>query len=85
MTVLLLLLAISVARAEFCATKPDTSIPDTVDTHWRSQLVDGHKCWYRSDRKLPNEDLIWSYNSKEFDEEGKVTDRKFFTPDELKR
>jgi hypothetical protein len=49
--------------------------------HWRSQLVDGDKCWYRSDRKLPNEDLIWSYGSKEFDEEDKVTGRKFFTPE----
>jgi hypothetical protein len=34
---------------------------------------------------LPKEDLIWSYDSKEFDEEGKVTGRKFFTPEELKR
>jgi len=24
--------------------KPDTSIPDEDDIHWRSQLVDGHKC-----------------------------------------
>jgi hypothetical protein len=34
---------------------------------------------------LPKEDLIWSYDSKEFDEEGKVTGRKFFTPEELQR
>ena len=84
-TVLLLFLTASAARAEFCASKPDKSIPDTADMHWQWQLVDGHKCWYRSDRKLPKEDLIWSYDSKEFDEEGKVTGRKFFTPEELKR
>jgi len=85
MTVLLLLLTISVARAEFCATKPDRSIPDTDDMHWQWLFVDGHKCWYRSNRKLPKEELIWSYDSKEFDEEGKVTGRKFYTPEELDR
>ena len=36
---LLLFLTASAARAEFCATKPDKSIPDTADMRWQSQLV----------------------------------------------
>jgi hypothetical protein len=41
------------------------------------------KCWFRANRLLPKEDLVPAFDAKEFDEEGVVTGRKFYAPEEL--
>jgi hypothetical protein len=41
------------------------------------------KCWFRANRLLPKEDLVPAFDAKEFNEEGVVTGRKFYAPEEL--
>jgi hypothetical protein len=68
-------------RAEFCYHKAnDPSVEKRSGHSWRSRQVDGQKCWYYGHGVLPKEDLIWSYDSDEFDSEGKVIGRKFYPP-----
>jgi hypothetical protein len=30
-------------------------------------MVDGKKCYFRADKLLPREDLVWSYDAKKLD------------------
>ena len=48
--------------------------------------MDGKKCYFRADNLLPREDLVWSYDAKQFDldEGATVKGRRHYTPQELK-
>jgi len=49
-------------------------------------MVDGKKCYFRADKLLPKEDLVWSYDAKQFDldEGATVKGRRHYTLRELK-
>jgi hypothetical protein len=49
-------------------------------------MVDGKKCYFRADKLLPRENLVWSYDAKQLDldEGATVTGRRQYTPQELK-
>jgi hypothetical protein len=76
---LLLLFLSTPGHAEFCYYKPNDPSVEKHPAHSRRQRkVDGQKCWYYARDELPKEDLIWLYDSREFDEEGKVTGRTLY-------
>jgi hypothetical protein len=76
---LLLLFLSTPGHAEFCYYKPnDPSVEKHPGYSWRQRKVDGQKCWYYARNELPKEDLIWLYDSREFDAEGKVTGRTLY-------
>ena len=47
-------------------------------------MINGQKCYFRANRLLPKEDLVPAFDAKEFNEEGFVTGRKFYAPEELR-
>ena len=69
---------------EFCSTKPEPAATEPPEWHWR--LVDGKKCYFRANKLLPKEDLVWSYDAKQFDrdEGGTVKGQRHYTAQELK-
>jgi hypothetical protein len=69
---------------EFCSSKPEPVATEPPEWHWR--MVDGKKCYFRADKLLPREDLVWSYDAKQFDLNEGVTvkGRRHYTVQELK-
>ena len=84
--VLVALLAAPVAliAVEFCSPKPEPAATEPPEWHWR--MVDGKKCYFRANKLLPKEDLIWSYEAKQFDldEGATVKGQRHYTLKELK-
>jgi hypothetical protein len=83
MILLLLALLLPPAHAELCWSHPDRTIADDGDISWHWRMINGQKCWFRADRLLTKEDLVPAFDAKEFDGDGVVTGRKFYSPDEL--
>ena len=48
-------------------------------------MIEGQKCWFRANRLLPKEDLVRAFDAKDLDEDGVVTGRKFYRPEELSK
>src|SRR5271165_5054854 len=69
---------------EFCSPAPEPPATEPPEWHWR--MVDGKKCYFRADKLLPREDLVWSYDAKQLDldEGARVKGRRQYTPQELK-
>ena len=69
---------------EFCSPTPEPAATEPPEWHWR--MVDGKKCYFRADKLLPREDLVWSYDAKQFDlnEGATVKGRRHYTLQELK-
>ena len=84
MILLLLALLLPPAHADLCWSRPDRAIADERDISWHWRRINGQKCWFRANCLLPKEDLVPAFDAKEFDEEGVVTGRKFYAPEELR-
>ena len=84
MIVALLAAPIALVAAEFCSSKPEPAATEPPEWHWR--MVDGKKCYFRADNLLPREDLVWSYDARQFDlnEGATVKGQRHYTPQELK-
>ena len=84
MIVALLAAPIALIAVEFCSSKPEPAATEPPEWHWR--MVDGKKCYFRADKLLPREDLVWSYDAKQFDlnEGATVKGRRHYTLRELK-
>jgi hypothetical protein len=69
---------------EFCSSKPEPTATVPPEWHWR--MVEGKKCYFRADKLLPKEDLVWSYDAKQFDrdEGATVKGQRHYTLKELK-
>jgi hypothetical protein len=80
----LLAAPIALIAVEFCSSKPEPAPSEPPEWHWR--MVDGKKCYFRADKLLPREDLVWSYDAKQFDlnEGATVKGRRHYTLRELK-
>ena len=72
---------LAIMPAAFCSAAPEPQATGPLEWHWR--IIDGRKCWFRADKLLPKEDLIWSYEPGELDEGGVVTGRHHYTIKEL--
>ena len=72
---------LAIMPAAFCSAAPESQATGPPEWHWR--IIDGRKCWFRADKLLPKEDLIWSYEPRELDEGGVVTGRHHYTIKEL--
>ena len=72
---------LAIMPAAFCSAAPEPRATGPPEWHWR--IIDGRKCWFRADKLLPKEDLIWSYEPRELDEGGVVTGRHHYTIKEL--
>ena len=83
MILLVLALLLPPAHADLCWPRPDRSIADTGGIAWHWRMIDGQKCWFRANRLLPKEDLVRAFDAKDLDEDGVVTGRKFYRPEEL--
>src|ERR1700724_4920811 len=82
--VVLLAAPLALITAEFCSSKPEPAATEPPEWHWR--MVDGKKCYFRADKLLPKEDLVWSYDAKQFDlnEGATVKGQRHYTVQELK-
>jgi hypothetical protein len=84
--ILIALLAapLALTSVEFCASAPEPPATEPLEWHWR--MVDGKKCYFRADKLLPRQDLVWSYDAKQLDldEGATVKARRHYTPRELK-
>jgi hypothetical protein len=82
--VALLAAPITLIAVEFCSSKPEPAATEPPEWHWR--MVDGKKCYFRADKLLHKEDLVWSYDAKQFDlnEGATVKGRRHYTVQELK-
>jgi hypothetical protein len=82
--VALLAAPITLIAVEFCSSKPEPAATEPPEWHWR--MVDGKKCYFRADKLLPKEDLVWSYDAKQFDlnEGATVKGQRHYTVQELK-
>jgi hypothetical protein len=82
--VVLLVAPLALTWVEFCSSAPETPATQPPEWHWR--MVDGKKCYFRADKLLPREDLVWSFDAKQFDldEGATVKGRRHYTPRELK-
>src|ERR1700724_260834 len=84
--ILIALLAapIALTSVEFCSATPEP--PATEPPEWQWRMVDKKKCYFRADKLLPREDLVWSYDTKQLDidEGATVKGRRHYTPRELK-
>src|SRR6202022_971169 len=82
--VALLAAPIMLIAVEFCSSKPEPAATEPPEWHWR--MVDGKKCYFRADKLLPREDLVWSYDAKQLDldEGATVKGRRHYPPQELK-
>jgi hypothetical protein len=69
---------------EFCSSAPEPPATEPPEWHWR--MVDGKKCYFRADKLLPREDLLWTYdaNQLDLDQGATVKGRRHYTPQELK-
>ncbi len=69
---------------EFCSPAPEPPATQPPEWHWR--MVDGRKCYFRSNRLLPADQLLWSFDAKQFDadEGATVKGQRHYTPQELK-
>jgi hypothetical protein len=69
---------------EFCSSAPEPPATQPPEWHWR--MVDGKRCYFRADKLLPREDLVWSFDAKQLDldEGATVKGRRHYTPRELK-
>src|SRR5262245_66572160 len=54
-TICILALSISTASAIDCSKAPDR----TPGPFWRYRIIDGERCWYRSETVLPKAELSW--------------------------
>jgi len=84
MTIALLAAPLALASVEFCSAAPDP--PATAPPEWHWRMVDGKKRYFRADKLLPREDLLWTYDAKQLDldEGATVKGRRYYTPRELK-
>ena len=82
--IIALLVWADMARGEWCSVAPDGRA-EQDGLRWRSRVVEGRKCWYLARSVLPKSDLLWEYDQDEFNEDGKVTGRRFYSPEELRR
>ena len=84
--ILIALLAVPLAltSVEFCSAAPQPPATEPPEWHWR--MVDGKKCYFRADKLLPREDLVWSYDAKklDLDEGATVRGQRHYAPQELK-
>jgi hypothetical protein len=84
--ILIALLAapLALTSVEFCAAAPEPPATEPPEWHWR--MVDGKKCYFRADKLLPREDLVWSYDAKklDLDEGATVRGQRHYAPQELK-
>ena len=82
--VALLAAPLALITVEFCSFKPEPAATEPPEWHWR--MVDGKKCYFRANKLLPKEDLVWSYDAKQFDrdEGGTVKGQRHYTAQELK-
>jgi hypothetical protein len=65
MTIALLAAPLALTSVEFCSAAPDP--PATAPPEWHWRMVDGKKCYFRADKLLPREDLLWTYDAKQLD------------------
>ena len=72
---------LAIVSVEFCSPLPEPQAAGPPE--WHLRIVDGRKCWFRADKLVPKEDLIWSYEPRELDEGGVVTGRHHYTIKEL--
>ena len=72
---------LAIMPAAFCSAAPEPQATGPPEWQWR--MIDRRKCWFRADKVLPKEDLIWSYEPRELDEGGVVTGRHHYTIKEL--
>jgi hypothetical protein len=84
MIIALLAAPLALTSVEFCSAAPQPPATEPPEWHWR--MVDGKKCYFRADKLLPREDLVWSYDAKQLDldEGARVKGRRQYTPQELK-
>jgi hypothetical protein len=82
--VALLAAPLALISVEFCSSKPEPAATEPPEWHWR--MVDGKKCYFRANKLLPKEDLVWSYDAKQFDRDEGVTvkGQRHYTQRELK-
>src|SRR6516162_10909883 len=82
--VALLAAPLALIPVEFCSSKPEPAATDPPEWHWR--MVDGKKCYFRANKLVPKEDLVWSYDAKQFDlnEGATVKGQRHYTVRELK-
>lgn len=66
------------AHAEICRDKIDPSIVHASGFRWQLRMIDGKRCWYYSNRVLTEHDLVWGYDSHNFDGDVTVLGRKFY-------
>jgi hypothetical protein len=83
-SIALLAAPLALTSIEFCSAAPEPPATEPPEWHWR--MVDGKKCYFRADKLLPREDLVWSYDAKQLDldEGARVKGRRQYTPQELK-
>jgi hypothetical protein len=83
-TIALLAAPLALTLTEFCSTAPEPPATEPPEWHWR--MVDGKKCYFRADKLVPRENLVWSYDAKQLDldERATVRARRHYTPEELK-
>ena len=83
-TITLLAAPLALTLVEFCSAAPEPPAAEPPEWHWR--MVDGKKCYFRADKLLPREDLLWTYDAKQLDLDEGVTvkGRRHYTPRELK-
>ena len=83
-TITLLAAPLALTLVEFCSAAPEPPATKPPEWHWR--MVDGKKCYFRADKLLPRENLVWSYDAKQLDlEEGAtIRGQRHYTPQELK-
>jgi hypothetical protein len=81
--VALLAAPFALVTVEFCSSKAEPAAKEPPEWHWR--MVDGKKCYFRANKLLPREDLVWSYDAKQFDLNEGVTikGRRHYTVQEL--
>jgi hypothetical protein len=79
----LLAAPLALTLVEFCSAAPEPPATEPPEWHWR--MVDEKKCYFRADKLLPRENLIWSYDAKQLDldEGATVRGRRHYTPQEL--
>jgi hypothetical protein len=83
-TIALLAAPLALTLVEFCSAAPEPPASEPPEWHWR--MVDGKKCYFRADKLLSRDNLIWSYEAKQLDldEGATVRGRRHYTPQELK-
>jgi hypothetical protein len=83
-TITLLAAPLALTLVEFCSAAPEPPATEPPEWHWR--MVDGKKCYFRADKLLPRENLVWSYDAKQLDldEGATIRGQRHYTPQELK-